>query len=231
MVLEVLFGLFGLFGFICVIYYFKFNIYPEEGGYDYFSEAGGIEGIEEMLGTDVTVDAFDTPLAVRPDGVFILKGSSLLMFLIFASINQMKKNHNQLFLRLTSMTHKINHYLSVKRLLYVMLMCSCVHAFMRSCVRTFVRSYVNKSSSPHPIPHPHPYITSTHPHAYHITLIFNEQRSNQFVYAYKSKRQREETKEADKEDEEDKDKEAKEETTTQQEIGLASLADYGSDDE
>jgi len=45
--------------------------YPEDGGFDYFDEAGGIEGIEPLEGAGgevTTEDTFVTPLAVRPDG-------------------------------------------------------------------------------------------------------------------------------------------------------------------
>jgi hypothetical protein len=53
--------------------------YPEDGGFDYFDAAGGIEGMPQIDGTDPVLlsellpeDSFATPLAARPDGVFIL---------------------------------------------------------------------------------------------------------------------------------------------------------------
>ena len=44
--------------------YLIHNRYPDDGGYDYFDAVGGIEGIE---------DSFVTPLAERPEGVFICR--------------------------------------------------------------------------------------------------------------------------------------------------------------
>eukprot|EP00026_Physarum_polycephalum_P003734 Phypoly_transcript_03748.p2 GENE.Phypoly_transcript_03748~~Phypoly_transcript_03748.p2 ORF type:complete len:356 (-),score=58.69 Phypoly_transcript_03748:106-1173(-) len=49
--------------------------YPEDGGFDYFDEAGGIEGMPEVEGTapyteprSDDLDSFATPLAIRPEG-------------------------------------------------------------------------------------------------------------------------------------------------------------------
>jgi hypothetical protein len=49
--------------------------YPEDGGFDYFDDAGGIEGMPEegaapLGGQQPDEDSFATPLAIRPEGVF-----------------------------------------------------------------------------------------------------------------------------------------------------------------